>query len=202
MEHIIRDLAPQNNLGSQGRTGETTEQPTLSQKEKKYRGVVKQHLKGLIKLVTATLKHRENIREDAKEIKKRAGYAGEALEELQFDIEESKNAVEKRLIDAGGNGGSSSIATIQEQKQELISRIEDLSRQVWLQHAEMKARRTRAENFATACRLELKTLRYLKEDMVLLSRRVTPEEVGVGDAATRVLSVVNTLIKSIEEKYL
>lgn len=117
-------------------------------------------------------------------------------------MEESKNAVEERLIDTGSDGGSSGIATIQEQKQEFISRIEDLGRQAWLQHAEMKARRTRAEKFATACRLELNTLRYLKEDMVLLLGRVTHEEVEVEDAATRVLNVANTLIKSMEEKYL
>lgn len=38
MEHIIHELARQNNMGSQGRTSETTEQRIPSQKEKKYRG--------------------------------------------------------------------------------------------------------------------------------------------------------------------
>ncbi|KAK5655787.1 hypothetical protein OQA88_5325 [Cercophora sp. LCS_1] len=203
MEHIIRDLAPQNNVGSQGTKGDTTKEPVISQKEKKHRGVVKGHLKELIKLVTAAVKHRDNIREDAKNIKKLAGYAGEAWEEFQFDLEELKSAVERRLIDTTRDGDSSSgVATAQEQKKELITGIEDLGRQVWLQHEEMKARRTRAERFATACRLESNTLRYLKEDMVLLLGRVTREEVRVEDAATRVLNVANGLIKSIEENYL
>lgn len=147
------------------------------------------------------MNYREDFREKAVGINKLARQAGEAWERLQSKVEAAKIAVEKRLIDTGGNGGSSGIATLQEQKQELISRIEDLSRQVLLQHAEMKARRTRAKEFATARGFEHKILGSLHEYMPLSSGSVTREEVGVGDAATRVLNVVNTLIKSIEEKY-
>lgn len=162
---------------------------------------MKRHLKELIRLVTVAAKHRENVREDAKEIKERAGYAKEALEELGSDIKESKNVMEKHLIDTGGNDDVGNTKS-QENQQGLMSRIDDLGIKIWLLQTEMKARKDRAEKFATACRFEIMQLRSLKEEMVLLLGRIEHGEVGVLDAANQVLDWAKRLIGSIEENYL
>jgi hypothetical protein len=193
MKHIIHDLAPQNNL--------TTEQPTLSQKEKKYRRVVKQHLRELIKLFTAMVKCREIFEKDVKDIENQIQYAEKVLDELRSDVEVFKNSFERRLFDTGGNGDSSGTATMQEQKQELISRMEDAGGQVWLEYVEMEIVKIRAKKAANTFHLELSTIKYLRWNVALLLRRVKDEEVEVGDAATHVLNVLNMLIKSLKERY-
>ncbi|KAK0701993.1 hypothetical protein B0T26DRAFT_757958 [Lasiosphaeria miniovina] len=202
MEHIVEDLTamPGNSPDSPGEASSAAEKLTSGQKEANYRKVVQRHLKDLIKLVATTVQHREGAREDPRWTKKQVGNAGDAFEELDSDIVEAKGMVEGSLIDAGGHGDSSVMS--QGSKQKLISDLDDLGKQIWLQHAETKARESRAEKFAAACHLEVKDLRYLQEDMVLLRERVAYGETGVVNAATQVLDSVRLLIKGIKEKHL
>lgn len=205
LEHVIRDLASQHNVGSSyGSTSGMTEgRTTISQKEKGHRKTVKQHLKNLEKLLPEMLKRRDKIREYAKDIKQDTRLAGAAFGDLQFAVEEANTIAQKYWIDEGGSkNGDTDITTTKEPEQELIERIDDLGVQVWLQHAEMKARTPRAENLLAASGFELEDLKFLQVYVAHLSERVSRNEVGVEDAAMDLLQVVNGLIGNVEEKYL